>query len=412
MSVVVRIPPTLRNEVGGARQVEAAGDTVRAVLDDVATRFPSLGAQLLAEGAIAPFVNVYLGGEDVRTLDGLDTPVPDGETVILLPAMAGGASRPISRPGSLQVASSLLDLVGSTPLVELSRISPKPAVRLFAKLEGQNPTGSIKDRVAKSMIEAAEASGELEPGRHLLEPTSGNTGISLAMIAAVKGYPLTCVMPANATPERKRLLRLYGADIVESPAAEGSNGAVRLALALAESDAKWFMPFQYANPANPRAHYEGTGAEIAEALDRVDVLVAGLGTGGTLMGTGDRLRESFPDVVVAAAEPLPGDPVMGLRSLDDGYVPPILDVSKLDRKILVSNEEAVHAVRALLRLEGIFAGVSCGAAVHVARRLAEDLDEGVIVTILADGGWKYISADFWDASDEDVAGSMERTIWW
>lgn len=408
MSVVVRIPPTLRSEVGGARQVEATGDTVRAVLDDVVARYPSLGAQVLADGGIAPFVNVYLGGEDVRTLDGLDTPVADGETVILLPAMAGGASRPASH----QLASSLLDLVGSTPLVELARSSPKEGVRIYAKLEGQNPTGSVKDRVAKSMIEAAEASGELEPGRHLLEPTSGNTGISLALLAAVKGYPLTCVMPANATPERKRLLRLYGADIVESPAGEGSNGAVRLALALAESDPRWFMPFQYANPANPRAHYEGTGAEIAEALDRVDVLVAGLGTGGTLMGTGDRLRESFPDVVVAAAEPLPGDAVMGLRSLDDGYVPPILDVSKLDRKILVSNEEAVGAVKALLRLEGIFAGVSSGAAVHVACKLAEELDEGVVVVILADGGWKYISADFWDAADADVEGSMERTLWW
>ena len=196
------------------------------------------------------------------------------------------------------------------------------------------------------MIEAAEASGELEPGRELLEPTSGNTGISLALVAKLKGYPLTCVMPENATEERKRLLRLYGANIVFSPGEEGSNGAVRLALELAERDPRYFMPFQYANEANPRAHYEGTGAEIAEALDRVDVLVAGLGTGGTLMGTGERLREAFPDIVVAAAEPLPGDPVMGLRSLDDGYVPPILDVSKLDRKMLVSNEESVHEVRA------------------------------------------------------------------
>ena len=191
------------------------------------------------------------------------------------------------------------------------------------------------------MIEEAEASGELEPGRRLLEPTSGNTGISLALVAKLKGYPLTCVLPENATRERRRLLRLYGADIIESPGAEGSNGAVRLALELAERDPSWFMPFQYANEANPRAHYEGTGAEIADALERVDVLVAGLGTGGTLMGTGDRLRESFPDVVVAAAEPLPGEPVMGLRSLEDGYVPPILDVSKLDRKLLVSNEESV-----------------------------------------------------------------------
>jgi cysteine synthase B len=307
-------------------------------------------------------------------------------------------------------ARSLLDLVGNTPLVELPRLSPKPGVRLYAKLEGQNPTGSIKDRVAKAMIEQAEAAGELEPGRELLEPTSGNTGISLALVAKLRGYPLTCVIPENATGERKRLLELYGARLVFSPGAEGSNGAVRLALDLAERDSRYFMPFQYANPANPRAHYDGTGAEIADALDRVDVLVAGLGTGGTLMGTGDRLRERFPDVVVAAAEPLPGDPVMGLRSLDEGYIPPILDVSKLDRKVLVSNEDSVAGVRTLLDREGIFAGVSSGAVVHVARRLADELDEGVVVSILADGGWKYLSADFWAA--EDVERSMERIVWW
>src|SRR5712692_2241449 len=310
----------------------------------------------------------------------------------------------------LETSKSLLDLVGNTPLVELTRLSPKPSVRLYAKLEGQNPTGSIKDRVAKAMIEAAEAAGELEPGRELLEPTSGNTGISLALIAKLKGYPLTCVMPENATPERKRLLRLYGAAIVESPGDEGSNGAVRLALELAEREPTYFMPFQYGNAANPRAHYEGTGAEIAEALDRVDVLVAGLGTGGTLMGTGERLRESFPDVVVAAAEPLPGDPVMGLRSLDEGYVPPILDVSKLDRKVLVSNEESVAAVRRLLDDEGIFAGVSSGAVVHVAVKLAAERAEGVVVCVLADAGWKYLSADFWEA--ENVEQAMERTVWW
>jgi cysteine synthase B len=281
---------------------------------------------------------------------------------------------------------------------------------MYAKLEGENPTGSIKDRVAKAMIDAAEAAGELQPGRELLEPTSGNTGISLALIAKLKGYPLTCVMPANATEERRKLLRLYGATIIDSPADQGSNGAVKLALELAEREPRYFMPFQYANLANPRAHYEGTGAEIADALDRVDVLVAGLGTGGTLMGTGERLRESFPDIVVAAAEPLPGDPVMGLRSLEDGYVPPILDVSKLDRKVLVSNEESVRAVRALLDLEGVFAGVSAGAVVHVARTLAAELDEGVVVCVLADGGWKYLSADFWSA--DDVETSMERTLWW
>jgi cysteine synthase len=305
------------------------------------------------------------------------------------------------------VAPSLLELIGSTPLVELQ---PVGDVRLFAKLEGQNPTGSIKDRVAKSMIEAAEASGELERGRELLEPTSGNTGISLALVAKLKGYPLTCVMPENATEERKRVLRLFGARIILSPGEEGSNGAVRLGLRLAEENPRYFMPFQYGNDANPRAHYEGTGAEIAEALDRVDVLVAGLGTGGTLMGTGERLRETFPEVVVAAAEPLPGDPVMGLRSLEEGYVPPILDVSKLDRKVLVSNEESVLELRRLLDEDGIFAGVSSGAVVHVARKLAAEREGGTIVAILADAGWRYVSADFWNADDVETA--MERTVWW
>ncbi|MGZ4307793.1 MAG: PLP-dependent cysteine synthase family protein [Gaiellaceae bacterium] len=302
-------------------------------------------------------------------------------------------------------ARSLLELVGDTPLVELPRLSPKPEVRLYAKLEGQNPTGSIKDRIALAMVEAAE----LEPGQELLEPTSGNTGISLALVARLKGYRLTCVMPDNVTEERRRLLRLYGAKIVESPGGQGSNGAVRLALELAEREPRYRMLFQYANEANPRAHYEGTGAEIAEALDRVDVLVAGLGTGGTLMGGGARLRESFPDVTVAAAEPLPGDPVMGLRSLEDGYVPPILDVEKLDRKLLVSNAEAVAGLHALLEHEGVFAGVSSGAVIHVARRLAAELDQGVVVAVLADAGWKYLSAPFWETG---AAREMEEAVWW
>jgi cysteine synthase len=305
---------------------------------------------------------------------------------------------------------SVLELVGNTPLVELQRLSPKPGVRLYAKLEGQNPTGSIKDRVAKAMIEAAEASGELEPGRELLEPTSGNTGISLAMIARLKDYRLTCVVPENVTEERLRLLRLFGAEVILSPGAEGSNGAVRLALELAEQDGRYFLPFQYGNEANPQAHYDGTGAEIAAELDRVDLLVAGLGTGGTLMGAGRRLRERFPDVVVAAAEPIPGDPVLGLRSLEDGYIPPILDVEQLDRKLLVSNAEAVAGMRALLEGEGIFAGVSSGGVLHVARRLAEELDEGVVVAVLADGGWKYLSAPLWEA--DDVERAMEHAVWW
>jgi cysteine synthase B len=397
----VRIPPTLRDSVGGAREVDASGSTVRELLADLAERFPGLGNQVLENGSeIAPFVNVYVNNEDVRTLDGLDTPVGDGTSVILLPAMAGGEQT---------LTPSLLETIGRTPLVELGRLSPDGGARLYAKLEGQNPTGSIKDRIAKTMVEAAEASGELEPGRELLEPTSGNTGISLAMVAKLKGYPLTCVLPENSTPERVRMLELYGAKIVYSPGSEGSNGAVRMALRLAESDSRYFMLNQYANEANPRAHYEGTGAEIAEALPRVDAFVAGLGTGGTLMGAGERLRESFPDVLVAAAEPFQGDLVYGLRSLADGYVPPILDVSRLDRKILVSNDESVTGLRALLDREGIFAGVSSGAVVHVARRIATELDEdAVVVAVLADAGWKYLSAEFWT----EGARTMEDHLWW
>jgi cysteine synthase/molybdopterin converting factor small subunit len=396
----VRIPPTLRAEVGGAREIEASGSTLREVLADLALRFPALGRQVLDGGdGIAPFVNVYVDSEDVRTLEGLDTPVRENSTVILLPAMAGGERT---------LTPSVLATIGSTPLVELPRLAPHEGIRLYAKLEGANPTGSLKDRVAKAMVEAAEARGELEPGRKLLEPTSGNTGISLALVAKLKGYPLTCVIPENSTAERLKLLELYGANLIFSPATEGSNGAVRMALSLAERDPRYFMLNQYANEANPRSHYEGTGAEIAETLPHVDVLVAGLGTGGTLMGAGDRLRESFPGVVVAAAEPLQGDLVYGLRSLADGYVPPILDVSKLDRKILVSNAESVAALRLLLDREGIFAGVSSGAVVHVARTLAEELPEAVVVCILADGGWKYLSADFWSEGPQ----SMEEHIWW
>ncbi len=301
------------------------------------------------------------------------------------------------------VAESLLDLIGNTPLVELRALSP-PGRTIYVKLEGQNPTGSIKDRVALAMVEAAD----LQPGQELLEPTSGNTGISLALVAKLKGLKLTCVMPSNATPERRSLLELYGATIIDSPGEEGSNGAVRLAQEIAGRDDRYVMLFQYANEANPRAHYEGTGLEIARELPRVDALVAGLGTGGTLMGTGARLREAFPGVQIVAAEPLPGEHVMGLRSLEDGYVPPVLDVAKLDRKLLVSNTEAAAAARVLLEREGLFAGVSAGAVVHVARRIADELPEGaVVVAVLADGGWKYLSAPFWTGEEID-----EAVLWW
>jgi cysteine synthase len=310
--------------------------------------------------------------------------------------------------------SAALSAVGNTPLIELPRMSPNANVRIFAKLEEQNPTGSIKDRVALSMVEAAEATGELEPGRRILEPTSGNTGIALAMIGTVKGYPVTAVMPESATPERVELLRLYGAEIVFSPGNMGSNGAVAMARSMAERDPSVFMPFQYANEANPAAHYCGTAVEILEQVPggQVDAFVAGLGTGGTLMGCSRRLRESNPDVTIVAAEPLQGDPVMGLRSLEDGYTPPILDITQLDRKVLVSNGEAVATLRKLLSLEGVFAGVSAGAALAVARRVAADMEGGNVVVVFADGGSKYLSAGIYTKPADQLEREMEERVWW
>src|SRR3954462_5153195 len=290
--------------------------------------------------------------------------------------------------------SAALAAIGNTPLVELPQMAPGGGARNFAKLEDQNPTGSVKDRVALSMIEVAEANGELEPGRRLLEPTSGNTGIALAMIGKVKGYPVTVVMPESSTPERIELLRMYGAQILFSPGNLGSNGAVAMARRLAEQDPGYYMPFQYTNEANPAAHYCGTALEILDQIPggQVDAFVAGLGTGGTLMGTGRRLREANPDVHIVAAEPLQSYPVMGLRSLEDGYTPPILDIAQLDRKVLVSNRESVLALRKLLELEGVFAGVSAGAALSVARKIAAEMDGGTVVALFADGGSKYLSA--------------------
>jgi cysteine synthase B len=310
--------------------------------------------------------------------------------------------------------SAALTAVGNTPLIELPRMSPNPDVRIFAKLEEQNPTGSIKDRVALSMVETAEMTGELEPGRRILEPTSGNTGIALAMIGTVKGYPVTAVMPESATPERIELLRMYGAEIVFSPGPLGSNGAVAMARSMAERDPSVFMPFQYANEANPNAHYCGTALEIIDQVPdgQIDAFVAGLGTGGTLMGCSRRLREHNPDVQIVAAEPLQGDPVMGLRSLEDGYTPPILDITQLDRKVLVSNSEAVTALRKLLSLEGVFAGVSAGAALAVARRVANDMDGGNVVCVFADGGSKYLSAGIYTKAADVLDREMEERVWW
>jgi len=306
----------------------------------------------------------------------------------------------------------IVQAIGHTPLVELKRFSPKPGVRIYAKLESYNPTGSVKDRVARSMIEDAEAQGAISPGQTILEPTSGNTGISLAMICSRKGYPLKVVMPDNVTPERTQLLQMYGADIVYSPGNQGSNGAVAKALEMAESDASYYMPYQYGNQANPLAHYNGTAPEILEELDEISAFVAGLGTGGTLMGNGRRLREELGDSVkIVAAEPMQGEPVQGLRSLDDGFIPPIIDLSLLDRKIFVTNHDAVVWTKKLLDEEGIFAGVSTGAIARVAVRIANELDEGNVVFIVADDGWKYLSSGLYTKPVEELE-ALESTLWW
>ena len=308
--------------------------------------------------------------------------------------------------------SNILDTIGNTPLVELKSFSPRPGVQIFAKLEGVNPSGSIKDRIAKKMVEEAEAAGKLTPGSILLEPTSGNTGIALAMIARVKGYQFVAVMPDNVTQERRQMLELYGAQIIYSDGALGSNGAVKLAKDLARTDDRYVMLYQYGNDANPCAHYEGTAVEIIEDLPDLDVFVAGLGTGGTLTGTGRRLKAYNPAIRIVAAEPLQGDGVQGLRSLEDGFVPPILDQSLLDAKILVSSGDAIRRTRQLKDQEGIFAGPSCGAALHAALRVAASMERGKIVVILADGGWKYLSEDLWTRDLGQLEDDLEGVLLW
>jgi len=308
--------------------------------------------------------------------------------------------------------SNIVDSIGHTPLIELPTLSPKRGVRIWAKLESRNPTGSVKDRVAKALIEDAEMKGALGRGMTILEPTSGNTGIALAMICSRKGYKLKVVMPDNVTPERTQLLRMYGAEIVYSDGSQGSNGAVAKALEMASADASYYMPYQYGNPANPAAHYNGTAVEILEELDEVSAFVAGLGTGGTLMGNGRRLKEAFGDSVkIVAAEPMQGEPVQGLRSLDDGFIPPIIDLSLLDRKIFVTNRDAIIWTRRLLDQEGLFAGVSSGAIASIAVRIAGEMDEGNIVFIVCDDGWKYLSSGIYTLPVDEVE-NLDSTVWW
>jgi cysteine synthase len=305
----------------------------------------------------------------------------------------------------------LADAIGNTPLVGLPRLSPKPGVRLWAKLESDNPTGSVKDRVAKAMVDDVEKAGRLRPGATLLEPSSGNTGISLALLARLRGYKLVVVMPENTSAERRQLLELYGAQVVLSPADQGSNGSIRLAEGLAAEHPDWVMLYQYGNPANALAHYEGTGPEIWRELPEVTHFVAGLGTTGTLMGVGRYLKEHNPAVQIVAAEPEYGDLVYGLRNLDEGFVPPIFDQALLDRRIKVDSREALRRTRELAAVEGLFAGISTGAVIHVALRLAERLDSAEIVALVADGGWKYLSTGAYGADPDAAEAGLGGQLW-
>jgi [CysO sulfur-carrier protein]-thiocarboxylate-dependent cysteine synthase len=307
---------------------------------------------------------------------------------------------------------SILDLIGNTPLVGVHALSPNPAVRIYAKLEGQNPGGSSKDRIALKMVELAEAEGVLQPGATILEPSSGNTGIGLALVAKLRGYGLRIVMPENVSIERRQLLEIFGAEITTSPAAEGSNGAIRLAQQIVQDEPGYVFLYQYGNPANPLAHYEGTGPEIWRDCPEVDAFVAGLGTSGTLMGVGRYLKERKPEVRVVAVEPPAGELVSGLRNLDDGFVPPIFSPEVLDRKLIVRPRESIEWTRRLLNEAGVFAGISSGAAMAGAAKVAATMESGTIVTLLPDAGWKYLSSGAWTDDLEVVEERAQRINYW
>jgi [CysO sulfur-carrier protein]-thiocarboxylate-dependent cysteine synthase len=313
----------------------------------------------------------------------------------------------------MTVHASVLDLIGNTPMVDVSALSPNPDVRILAKLEGQNPAGSVKDRIARMMVDEAEADGTLAPGRTIIEPSSGNTGIALALIARTKGYPIKIVMPENVSIERRQALEVWGAEIILSPGAEGSNGAVRRAQKLADEHPEWVFLYQYANEANPRAHYEGTGPEIWRDCPEITHFVAGLGTTGTLMGVGRYLKEQNPEVKIIAIEPPLGERVEGLRNLDEGYIPPVYEKwggpDLLDRKRIVRPRESIVWTRRLVEV-GIFSGISGGAALAGAAKVATEIERGTIVVILADGGWKYLSTGAWTGDLDEVAALAERMI--
>lgn len=309
--------------------------------------------------------------------------------------------------------ASILDAIGNTPLVRLNHFSPKPDVSIYAKLEGANPTGSLKDRIALYMINAAEESGELTPDKTILEPTSGNTGISLAMVARAKGYRLLCVLPDIVTPEREQLLRAFGAEVTYAKNARSTNDAIFMAQRMvAEEPDRYYMPYQYGNQNNPLAHYETTGPEILNDLGQVDVFVAGLGTGGTLTGVGRYLKEHNPDVKIIAAVPHPGDLVQGLRALEEGFIPPVLDESVLDGRIVVDSRTSFAMTKELMEREAVFAGISAGAVMRVALKAAERLERGNVVALLADGGWKYLSTTLWTKDWGQPHEEVQGKIWW
>ena len=318
----------------------------------------------------------------------------------------------MSKPVLNKLRHNLIDAIGDTSLVELEGLSPNKRVSLFGKLEGDNPTGSVKDRIAKYLIEDGERSGRLKRGGTILEPTSGNTGISLAMIARLKGYSLKVVMPESVSPERVQLLQAYGAQIIFSDAEKGTNESILVAKGIAEENPNVYMPYQYGNTANPRAHEETTGPEITRDLPDVDAFVAGLGTGGTLMGVGRALRNHNPSVKVIATAPHPDDVVQGLRSIEHGFIPPILDLEELDGRLLVEAEEAFFWTKQLLDVAGVFAGISSGAVIAAARKVAEKMTSGRIVCLLADGGWKYLSTGLWTRKYGDIESEIQGKIWW
>jgi len=313
----------------------------------------------------------------------------------------------------MAVYSSILDLIGDTPMVDVTSLSPNPDVRILAKLEGQNPAGSIKDRIAWNMVREAEADGVLTPGRTIIEPSSGNTGIALSMIARLRGYPIKIVMPENVSVERRQALEVWGAEIIVTPGEEGSNGAVARARSLADEHPEWAFLYQYANEANPRAHYEATGPEIWRDCPEITHFVAGLGTTGTLMGVGRFLKEQNPDVKIVAIEPPLGERVEGLRNLDEGYIPPVYEKwggpELLDRKRIVRPRESIEWTRRLADV-GIFSGISGGASLAGAIKVAGEVERGTVVVILADGGWKYLSTGAWTGDLDEVAALAEKLI--